>query len=160
MKKFDIVLQEVSSKDPNVLVLIDFILDREGNVTDEVESFGLKLGFKVRRYEKKVIVGKYGPLQIITDNKWKQFVYRFDLPEGVLNNYRLEWVEEDDGFFKYKNDWFHLSEFSQFSFQEEYFGGRKTKWNGKKDFSYSNGLLIKISDDGEQYKIAYFYVVS
>ena len=105
-------------------------------------------------------------LNIRTDDKWKDFVYGADVPEKVRRDW-FDWVddaESDSYFIKYKNSWYHLSEFIRTA------GGGsagdalprlvEAGWDGIKNESYSSGVLIKVSPDGEQYKIAYYWATS
>jgi hypothetical protein len=90
-----------------------------------------------------------------TDRKWKQFVYGGDVPKRVLAaqfDY-LDDAESQDGFFKYKNTWHHTSEFMRVPNE-----GQLAGWDGIMNWSYSNGALIKLSSDGEEYQIGYYYV--
>ena len=50
---------------------------------------------------------------IITDHKWKSFVYRSDVPAKILAG-QFDYLSEDDatdGFFRYRRNWYHLSDF-------------------------------------------------
>lgn len=93
-------------------------------------------------------------LNIRTDNKWHQFKYRYEVPAKVLKS-EFDYQSEDDvsdGYFKYKGAWHHLDQFMR---TDEPKG-----WDGILNYSFSSGLLIKVSRDGEQYKIAYYWVSS
>ncbi|GMV19996.1 MAG: hypothetical protein AMXMBFR56_82200 [Polyangiaceae bacterium] len=103
-------------------------------------------------------------LNIRTDDKWKDFVYGADVPEKVRRS-EFDWLEDaegDDHFIKYKNSWYHLGEFIRTR------GGGaagspmpdlvEAGWDGIKNESYSSGVLIKVSPNGEQYKIGYYWV--
>ena len=89
--------------------------------------------------------------KIMTDHKWKQFKYRYEVPEKVLRS-QFDYLDEDegfDGFFNYKGHWYHLSEFMRIHPDSEMFDG----WDGNAPDSYFSGVLIKLSDDGEEYVI-------
>jgi len=89
-------------------------------------------------------------MKIYTDNKWKQFKYRNEVPKNVLADY-FEHLPEDeclDGFILYRKCWYHTSDFMTQTCDE--FNG----WDGYHGDSFFSGVLIKISDDGEGYKIA------
>lgn len=90
-------------------------------------------------------------LYIRTDKKWKPFKYSYQVPRRTLKK-SFDWIdtenEEHDGFFKYKNQWYHLSEFET---------TRIPGWDGQHPFGFFSGLLIKVSSDGERYKIGYYY---
>jgi hypothetical protein len=87
---------------------------------------------------------------IKTDNKWKPFVYRHDVPSKVLASQFDYQNPEDvsDGFFKYRGYWYHLDGFLWFSELAEFKG-----WHGYASDSYFSGLVIKLSKDGESYMV-------
>lgn len=92
-------------------------------------------------------------LRIITDHKWKPFRDIFEVPKKVLNE-DFDWLDEEDttGFIKYKNRWFHISEFEWLDSQDQFPG-----WHGIKGDTYFSGTLIKVPDDGESYMIGRYY---
>lgn len=86
--------------------------------------------------------------RIRTDNKWHNFKYRDEVPKKVLRE-QFDYLDEDDGFdgfIHYHSAWYHLSDFMR--------GGGEPGWDGYVGESYTTGVLIKVSPDGEQYKIA------
>jgi hypothetical protein len=93
---------------------------------------------------------------IIKASGWRNFKYRNEVPAKVLKDF--EWTNEEDHFDGWghrKDDWFHRSEFTRTEGLLKQAG-----WDGYESQSYSSGLLLKLSEDGERYKIAYFYTVS
>jgi len=88
-------------------------------------------------------------IEVKTDNKWKDFLYRSDVPEKVLKD-DFGWCEDDDGFLKYKNSYYHLSEFLTLQLGEKALG----EWDGHHGWSYFSGVLIKINGTGDKYMIA------
>lgn len=87
---------------------------------------------------------------IITDNKWKPFKYGYEVPEKVLKE-NFDWMEDDektDGFFKYRNVWYHISEFMRL-------GGRDP-WQAYASDSFFSSVLLQLSNDGEEYRVATF----
>jgi len=88
-------------------------------------------------------------IKIYSDNKWKQFVYRNDVPKSVLKS-DFDWEDSNDGFFKYRNIWYHLSQFMKITDGSSFYGD----WDGYYGDSFFSGVLIKLSDDGERYKVA------
>lgn len=104
-------------------------------------------------------LGQDGKIHIRTDDKWKDFVYSYDVPDRVML-VEFDWIKdpESDHFFKYHNTWYHLSEFIRTAGGGAAGGGSPTfeaaGWQGIKNESYSTGVLIKVSSDGEQYKVA------
>ena len=86
-------------------------------------------------------------MKIRTDGKWHNFKYRYEVPARVLKS-EFDWLDEEDGsdgFIYYKGSWYHLSMFER---------GGPAGWDGHHGDSYFSGVLIKVSRDGEQYKIA------
>jgi hypothetical protein len=83
-------------------------------------------------------------MNITTNNQWRDFAYRQDVPESVLNS-EFDWTDSDDGFFQYRGCWYHISMFMKTAIEE---------WHGIHNDSAFSGVLIQVSDDGEQYKIA------
>lgn len=87
---------------------------------------------------------------IKTDNKWKQFKYRDEVPKRVLENEFSHLTEEEgyvDGFIHYRKRWYHVSEFMTIpSFTVN-------GWDGYSGDSFFSGVVIKIHSDGESYKI-------
>lgn len=96
---------------------------------------------------------------IRTDSKWRNFKYGYELPA----KWRKEksWIENDEeyatsSFVKTpgRNAWyFALDEFLVVPKPIDVFRG----WDGYINTSYYNGYVIKVSSDGERYKIGYFY---
>jgi hypothetical protein len=89
---------------------------------------------------------KVGGVTLHTDNKWKQFKYRYEVPKRVLND-QFDYLDDavDDGFFKYKNTWYHVSQFM---------GGGVPGWDGAAADGFFSGVVVKLSGDGEEYKVA------
>lgn len=85
---------------------------------------------------------------IITDNKWRDFHYRADVPSRVLAD-QFDWLSEEngfDGFIRYRRRWYHLSEFLA--------SAAAPGFDGISADSYFSAVAIKVSRDGEQYRIA------
>lgn len=91
-------------------------------------------------------------LIIKTDNRWKNFKYAYEVPKRVLKR-QFDWMDDpDDGtFLKYKNHWYSLSDFMRISAGAP---PELRKYDGSAADGFYSGVLIKISPDGEQYKIA------
>ena len=94
-------------------------------------------------------------VKIISNHHERQFNYRDEVPKNVLSE-DFEWLGEGaiDGFFKYLNCWFHLSEFSLIPEGDKTFSGN---WEGFFSSNVFAGTLIKLSDDGETYQIASYF---
>ena len=95
-------------------------------------------------------------LTIKTNRQWRDFTYRYDVPEKVLDSDfdYLDAEETVDGFFQYRGVWYHLDGFMRLSTDApEGMQG----WSGYVSDSFFSGVLIRLSDDGEQYQIATYY---
>lgn len=96
-------------------------------------------------------------LKIITNNHWRDFAYRSDVPEKVLRS-QFDWTDKDheedgsysDGFICYRSTWYHLADFGRVAHGD---GSPFNGWNGYHGDSFFSGVVIKLSDDGEQYQI-------
>jgi len=82
---------------------------------------------------------------LITDHKYKPFKYRNEVPKKVLKS-EFDWLDEDDfdGFINYRGWWYHVSQFMR---------GGPPGWHGFHADSAFSGVVIKLSDDGEEYMI-------
>jgi len=89
-------------------------------------------------------------LTIKTDNRWKNFKYRDEVPADILASQFDYQDEEDtiDGFFEYHGTWYHLDQFMRIPE-----GSGMGDWDGYAGDSYFSGVLIKLASDGEQYKV-------
>lgn len=94
-------------------------------------------------------------IQLRTDHKWRPFLTSDEVPERVLTS-QFDWIDEGvyDGFFKRYNDWHHLAEFERITPGSDEF----KEWDGILNFSFSSGLVIKVSPDCQSYKLAYYWV--
>lgn len=83
--------------------------------------------------------------KITTDNKWKYFNFRYEVPDTVLKDQFSHLTDEDtDGYFKYRNYWYHTSDFIPTIVQG---------WNWIHTDSFFSGVLLKISKDSERYQV-------
>ncbi len=90
-------------------------------------------------------------MKVITDHKWKQFKYQNEVPKKVLIE-QFEHLSEEstiDGFLKYKNNWYHISDFMSASKQDH-------PWHGYTSDTVWSGVMIEVSDNGEEYRIGYY----
>lgn len=89
-------------------------------------------------------------LTIKTDNKWKNFLYGYELTEKEKKEF--DWIDKDDfeghAFLRHNNAVYSLSEFLV-TMPEEL---KAKGWHGFASDSAFSGVAIKISRDGEQYK--------
>lgn len=90
-------------------------------------------------------------MRIITNNQWHQFKYGDEVPKKILeSDYdHLTLPEEYDGFLQYRGCWYHISDFMRITYELEHTG-----YNGVCSESFFSGVLIKVSEDGEEYQIA------
>jgi hypothetical protein len=92
-------------------------------------------------------------------------VTSYDVPDRV-RLVEFDWIREpeSDYFIKYKNTWYHLSQFERTAGGGAAGAGspmfEAAGWQGVINESISTGVLIKVSSDGEQYKIASYRVTS
>lgn len=93
-------------------------------------------------------------MRIVSDFKWKQFKYDYQVSKKVLQDYEHLQGDSFDGFIKYRNRFYHLSDF--LSVQDKAL--QQKGWHGIYNDSYFSGILIAVSDCGEMYKIATFIV--
>ena len=87
-------------------------------------------------------------MKTITNNNWRNFVYRSDVPADILAD-QFDWASGDDytdGFFRYRSYWYHISEFTS--------GAPVDGWQGFQADTFFSGVAINISSDGEQYQVA------
>lgn len=117
---------------------------------------------RVRRAPQKLAENptrRVGGVLVRTDDKWRDFVYGYDVPEKVRRE-DFDWVDDAEGsdhFFKYHDTWYHLSQFTRTAGGGAAGAGIPTLeaagWQGIHEESISTGVVIKVSDNGEQYKV-------
>lgn len=91
---------------------------------------------------------------IYTNHHHRHFKYRYEVPQQVLDD-QFDYQDPEevlDGFIHYKGTWYHLDMFMCFGYPG--WGFYKGTWHGHYADSFSSGVLIKCSDDGETYQIA------
>ena len=93
-------------------------------------------------------------LTIKTNNQWRDFVYRDDVPAAVLADQFSHLSEDDgsDGFFCYRGHWYHTTDFMNCSGNKDL-----VAWDGYASDSYFSGVLIKISRDGDAVQVATYF---
>jgi hypothetical protein len=91
---------------------------------------------------------------ITTNNHWRPFKYREEVPEKILEQ-DYGWLHESviDGFFKYRGEWYHTEEFTRVYQEVVQFEG----WDGYHAHTYHSGVVIRISDDGEMYQVGSYF---
>ena len=86
--------------------------------------------------------------RIITNSHWRQLKYRDEVPQNILDS-EFDYQDPDDaldGFIHYHGTWYHLDQFMRLE--------NTPGWDGAHGDSYFSAVLIKLSDDCEEYKIA------
>ena len=89
--------------------------------------------------------------RVQTNNHWHNLSYRNEVPQSVLDS-DFDYQDEDeayDGFFKYRGNWYHLDGFMRHSDPS----WPLSDWHGYAGDSFFSGVVIRISDDGEQYQV-------
>ena len=92
-------------------------------------------------------------MKIKTNNRWRPFKYRYEVPEKVLRG-QFDYQNADDaidGFMHYRGRWYHVDEFMRAE------GGPLAAWHGYASDSFFSGAVIRISEDGERYQIGTYY---
>lgn len=96
---------------------------------------------------------------IRTNRHWRDFVYRTEVPEKVLKDqFDYQDAEEvSDGFLEYLGCWYHLDMFMRVGYPGPFGQTTEDGWQGSHNDSFFSGVVIRLSDDGEQYQIGTFY---
>jgi hypothetical protein len=98
-------------------------------------------------------------LKITTNKQWREFKQREDVPKKTLSS-DFDWLEAEDGFFKYRGVWYHTEQFmmiqrdgisTQHAKRADM--GELEKWYGYSADSAFSGVVIRISKDGERYQV-------
>lgn len=92
---------------------------------------------------------------IISNFQWREFLYAMDIPVSIIKN-NFDWLDDDmnhDGFIKYKNNHYHISEFMVIQNKQL----TDKNWQAYLSDSYFSGLLLEVSECGEFYRIARYY---
>jgi hypothetical protein len=89
--------------------------------------------------------------KITTDGRWKTFKYAYDVPRKILQS-DLDFVPDEYGFIKYKNIWYHISEFMQIPEG----GNFPSNWMGYLPSTAFSGLVIEVHPEGYEYKIGWY----
>ena len=98
-------------------------------------------------------------LELTTNNHERQFVTGHEVPMGVLRS-QFDYMTADEqsfgSFLKYKGYWYSIGDFMRLPavISEIWDNGSPLReWHGYAADSYFSGVVIKISDDGETYRI-------
>jgi len=91
--------------------------------------------------------------KITTNHHWRQFVYRCDVPQKILDD-QFDHLDTDavDNFFKYRGVWYHLSDFERNAILPA--ENPLNKFHGFHAHGAFSATGIIIDDDCEAYQIA------
>lgn len=93
-------------------------------------------------------------MKIRTNHHWRQFTYAWDVPAAVLAD-QFDYQDREvvlDGFFCYRGIWYHLDQFMRWTCPQDY--SPENYWTGYASESFFSGVLVKLSDGGEEYQVA------
>ena len=95
-------------------------------------------------------------LKIKTDHKWRNLLYGYELPQKVRKDFDYLTDEEyaTRNFPKYRGYYYDVGEFERIPELAE---APMKQWHGYQSDSYFSGILIRFSEDGEQYQIATYF---
>ena len=97
---------------------------------------------------------------IKSDFSWKKFIERRRLRENQKRQVDYIPLGLTDDFFIYDNIAYHLSEFTHMNHTTcPFVGDEKYMWNGHLCANWNAGMVIKLHDDGQRYRIAEFRFV-
>tara|TARA_Y100000593_G_C4192394_1_gene277568 strand:+ start:270 stop:626 length:357 start_codon:yes stop_codon:yes gene_type:complete len=91
-------------------------------------------------------------VKVKTNNQWRDFLRWDEVPDKVLKS-DFDWLDDPAGwsFLKYKGNYYILGDFMRFKFMDG--DSNLTGWHAYHQDSAWGGIVIAISDDGEQYRI-------
>lgn len=89
-------------------------------------------------------------MEIKTNNQWRVFLDWYDLPEKAKRVF--DYADTDGSFLKYKGNYYSLEDFMRIENNSDLQG-----WHGYSSDTYFSGVLIRLSNDGEQYQIGTYF---
>ncbi len=92
-------------------------------------------------------------VSIITNHHWHDFIFASEVPKKVWKDQfdHLDPDEASDMFFKYRNCWYHISDFMRIDAQPA--DDPFKDWDGYAADSAFSGVLLKVSRHGDQYMV-------
>ena len=94
-------------------------------------------------------------VKIISNYHNRKFLCVYDIPHKIRED-QFDYMDDEcfkhSQFIKYNGDYYSLGEFAVIYNKCPFEG-----WNGYASETTFSGVLIKVSDDGESYKIASYY---
>lgn len=98
-------------------------------------------------------------VKVTTDHKWKNLLYGYELPESVLSDF--DYIEPEElptrSFIKYKGGYYDVGDIMRIDPEREHYPEEFKSWHGYVSETFFSGILVRLSDDGEQYQIASYY---
>lgn len=93
-------------------------------------------------------------LTIITDHKWRNLLYGYELTDKERGKFDYILADEFDthDFFRYKGQVYDIGEFMRIENDPDLAG-----WQGYSNDSYFSGVLLNLSPDGEKYQVGRYY---
>lgn len=93
---------------------------------------------------------------ITSDKKWRNFTYGYELPKKWRKHF--DWIKSDgvydnSNFVKYRGWIYSIDEFMSIPVDAGMHG-----WDGIINETYFSGVVVKISSDGDKYKIGRYFV--
>lgn len=97
-------------------------------------------------------------IKIVGDNKWRNILYGYELPKKWRKEF--DWIKSDEEydtsvFVKLPGKRVRYYALSEMMVAPKEF--KDIGWDGYLNDTYFSGILIKVSSDGDRYKIGTFY---
>lgn len=89
-------------------------------------------------------------MEIKTNHQWRNFLDWYELPKKAKE--ALNYADESGSFFKYRGVYYSIEEFMRIENWPE-----MKNWHAYSSDSYFSGVLIRLSNDGEQYQIGRYF---
>ena len=93
-------------------------------------------------------------IEIKSNNAWRSLESGCDLPKKVQKDF--EWVndiENNDGFFKYRDGWYHIDEFVT----THNLNSELSKWNGYSAQGFGFGVVIRLNQYGDAVQVGRYF---
>lgn len=102
------------------------------------------------------------PTIVKSNQHWRPFVYRSEVPAKVLADRFGHLPDEYDGFLCYRGWWYHLSDFLSAGGygRTRPTTGMLAHWDGYHGDSFFSGVVINVSEDGAEYQIGTYVSTS
>jgi len=92
-------------------------------------------------------------MNIISNYQYRNFLYGYELPEKIRADF--DYVDDIDSasFIKYRGQYYSIDDFMVIQTGPNAIS-EFAEWHGYYSDSFFSGILIRLSDDHEQYQIA------